>query len=77
MCGGFPIKRHNKIRDLTAELYWMKFALVWVLNQCTLQPLSRRCVMSESSYKCNIIQFHSTNFIIALAVCHAQIARFS
>ena len=39
----------------------------------------RRCVMSESSHKCNIIRFHSMNFIIALTawVCHAQIATFS
>ena len=37
----------------------------------------RRCVMSEFSHKCNIIRFHSMNFIIALTawVCHAQILR--
>ena len=32
--------------------------------------------MSESSHKCNIIQLHSMNYIIALTawVCHVQIA---
>ena len=44
-----------------------------------LQMRRTWCVMSESSHKCNIIWFHSMNFIIALTgwVYHTQIARFS
>ena len=36
----------------------------------------RRCVMSESSHKCNVIRLRAMNFIIAVTtrVCHAQIA---
>ena len=38
-------------------------------NQC-------RCVMSESSHKCNVIGLRTMNFIIAVTtrVCHMQIA---